>query len=269
MKRVSIEFNENKTLATVKLTRADKHNGVDWQMLKDVKAAQKTLAKSKDLRAVVLCGDGPSFCAGLDVKSVMSNPKIGAWMYANLWLPFRNIFQTWSVGWRELPVPVIAVIHGNTFGAGLQLALGADIRVAAPDSKISLMEAKWGLVPDMGGCALLRELIPLDKAKEITFTGRVMSAQDALEMGLVSYLDADPMSKAYALIHEMLERSPDSLAAGKFMLQNIWGLDEGEHLTQERRWQRRVLGFKNQRLSIAKNSGKGKEVQFARRQIKA
>lgn len=268
MKRVRIEFNENKSVATVTLTRGDKHNGVDWQMMKDMKAAQKELAKNGSVRAVILCGEGPSFCAGLDVQSVVSSPSTAALLYANLWLPFRNIFQTWSMGWRELGIPVIAVIHGNCFGAGLQLALGADIRVTAPGAKISLMEAKWGLVPDMGGGALLRELLPLDKAKELTMTGRVLSSDQALEYGLVTHVEEDPMAKAHALIKELLERSPDSVAAAKFMLQRIFGLDEGDHLTQERRWQRRVLGFKNQRLSIKKHSGKGSPVTFAKRQIR-
>lgn len=269
MDRISLHFNADQSVATVALNRPDKHNGVDWPMLKDMRTVQKHLLKHPTLRAVVLKGEGPSFCAGLDVKSVMSNPKTAVVMYANLWLPMRNIFQSWSVGWRELGVPVVAQIHGNCFGAGLQLALGADIRVCTPDSKLSILEAKWGLVPDMGGGALLRELLPLDVAKELTMTGRVLDGPQAQAQGLVTHVSEDPAAKVQALLDEILTRSPDSVAASKFMLQRIWGIDEGEHLTQERRWQRRVLGFKNQRISVVRNSKPGEKMPaFAKRQIR-
>lgn len=151
MKRLIFDLNSDQTVATVTLNRPEKHNGVDWLMLKEVRVAQKRLKKIKSLRAVVLNANGPSFCAGLDFKSVLSDPKTAAVMYANLWMPFTNIFQTWSVAWRDLGVPVIAQVQGNCFGAGMQLALGADIRIVKPDAKLSLMEAKWGLIPDMGG----------------------------------------------------------------------------------------------------------------------
>ena len=267
MDRVNLQFNSDNTVATVALNRPEKHNGVDWPMLKEVRKVQQQLARHKTLRAVILKGEGPSFCAGLDVKSVMSNPKTGLIMYANLWLPMRNIFQTWSMGWRDLGVPVIAQIHGNCFGAGIQYAMGADIRVCTPDSQLSILEAKWGLVPDMGGAALVRELLPVDVAKELTMTGRVLSGLQAKELGLVTHVVENPEEKVQALVQEMLTRSPDSVAASKFMLQRIFGIDEAAHLTQERRWQRRVLGFKNQRISVVKNS-KQPTMPFAKRQIR-
>lgn len=267
MDRVNLQFNSDNTVATVALNRPEKHNGVDWPMLKEVRKVQQQLARHKTLRAVILKGEGPSFCAGLDVKSVMSNPKTGLIMYANLWLPMRNIFQTWSMGWRDLGVPVIAQIHGNCFGAGIQYAMGADIRVCTPDSQLSILEAKWGLVPDMGGAALVRELLPVDVAKELTMTGRVLSGLQAKELGLVTHVVENPEEKVQALVQEILTRSPDSVAASKFMLQRIFGIDEAAHLTQERRWQRRVLGFKNQRISVVKNS-KQPTMPFAKRQIR-
>lgn len=267
MDRVNLQFNSDNTVATVALNRPEKHNGVDWPMLKEVRKVQQQLARHKTLRAVVLKGEGPSFCAGLDVKSVMSNPKTAVVMYANLWLPMRNIFQTWSMGWRDLGVPVIAQIHGNCFGAGIQYAMGADIRVCTPDAQLSILEAKWGLVPDMGGAALVRELLPVDVAKELTMTGRVLSGLQAKELGLVTHVVENPEEKVQALVEEMLTRSPDSVAASKFMLQRIFGIDEAAHLTQERRWQRRVLGFKNQRISVVKNS-KQPTMPFAKRQIR-
>ena len=150
---------------------------------------------------------------------------------------------------------------------GIQYAMGADIRVCTPDSQLSILEAKWGLVPDMGGAALVRELLPVDVAKELTMTGRVLSGLQAKELGLVTHVVENPEEKVQALVEEMLTRSPDSVAASKFMLQRIFGIDEAAHLTQERRWQRRVLGFKNQRISVVKNS-KQPTMPFAKRQIR-
>ena len=166
--RVRVEMHG--TVARVTLTRADKHNGMDMAMLEAVRAAARRLKKDRRVRAVVLHGDGPSFCAGLDVKSVFGSKRAAAKGFAALWSPVRNRFQDWSMAWREVPVPVIACVHGNCFGAGIQLALGADIRIATPDAKISVMESKWGLIPDMGGAALLRELVPLDVAKDHSFS---------------------------------------------------------------------------------------------------
>ena len=168
------------------------------------------------------------------------------------------------MGWRDMGVPVIAEIHGNCFGAGMQLALGADIRIARPDAKFSLMEAKWGLIPDMGGGALLRELLPVDVAKELVMTGRVVSGEQAKALGLISHVADNPSEHTQRLLAEILERSPDSVAASKHMMQNIFGLDADAHLTQERRWQRRLMGFKNQRLSVAKHSVKDKVVAFVK-----
>ena len=138
-------------------------------------------------------------------------------MYPQLFWPIRNQFQRWSMGFRELGVPVIAAIHGNCFGAGLQLALGADMRISTPDARLSVLESKWGLVPDMGGPTLLRELVRVDVAKELTFTGRVLSGEQALRLGLVSHLDSDPLARARLLAEEISARSPDAVAAGKFL----------------------------------------------------
>lgn len=244
------------TVAYVTLNRADKHNGMDMEMLKAVIAAQKQVRKLKDIRAVIIHGDGPSFCAGLDFKSVLGQPVKALTSYLQLWWPFRNNFQTWSIGWREVPVPVIAVMHGNCFGAGLQLGLGADIRICTPDAKLSMMEAKWGLVPDMGGVALMRELMPIDVAKEITMTGRVINGVDAKALGLVTHVSDDPLTHAKNLVDEISVRSPDAVGAGKFLLQEAWRALDGAALRAERLWQRRVMGTKNQRISVERNQKK-------------
>ena len=111
-------------IAYVRLNRPEKHNGVDFPMLRAMLRAQRSLKRRRDIRAVILQGEGPSFCAGLDFKSVLARPLSAGWMALQLWLPWRNLFQRWSVGWRDVGVPVIAVVHGNCFGAGFQLALG-------------------------------------------------------------------------------------------------------------------------------------------------
>lgn len=254
------------SLAYVTLARPDKHNGMDLDMLKGVLRAQKRVRRLKGLRAVILQGEGPSFCAGLDFKSVLGQPARAALAMAQLWLPFRNDFQRWSMGWRELPVPVIALVHGNCFGAGLQLALGADIRICTPDARLSMMEAKWGLVPDMGGIALMRELMPLDAAKEITFTGRILSGNEARALGLVSHVSREPLAHALAIVEEIATRSPDAVGAGKFLLQRAWRNSERAALRLERLWQRRLMGNPNQRISVQRNQQK-QDIPFEERSV--
>ncbi|HKY93149.1 MAG TPA: crotonase/enoyl-CoA hydratase family protein, partial [Nevskiaceae bacterium] len=243
-------------IAEVRLDRPDKHNGMDFAMLEAVNAASKALKRRRDIRAVILHGEGPSFCAGLDFKTVMSKPVKAAVGYSWLWWPTRNDFQSWSMAWREVGAPVIAAVHGNCFGAGIQLALGADIRIATPDAKLSVMESKWGLVPDMGGAALLREVVPIDVAKELTFSGRVVSGLEGLRLGLVTHVDDDPLARARTLAAEFATRSPDAVAAAKFLLQEAWNAAEGEALSSERRWQRRVMLGANQRVAVKNNLGK-------------
>jgi len=235
------------------LTRGDRHNGMDLRMLDGVRIAARRLRRDRQVRAVILAGEGPSFCAGLDVKSVLGTPGVRLMAIAALFSPVRNRFQDWSLGWRDVPAPVIAAIHGNCFGAGLQLALGADIRIATPDARISIMEAKWGLVPDMGGTVLLRELVPIDVAKELTMTGRMLTGVEAHALGLVTHLDADPLSCAGMLAAEIVTRSPDSVAASKFLLQEAWTRGTSGALAAERKWQRRVIGRRNQRIAVRRN----------------
>jgi enoyl-CoA hydratase/carnithine racemase len=157
------------------------------------------------------------------------------------------------MAWRELPVPVVAAIHGNCFGAGLQLALGADIRIATADAQVSVMESKWGLVPDMGGTALLRELVGLDVAKELTMTGRILTGAQAHALGLVTHVSADPVAHARRLAGEIATRSPDAVAAAKMLLQESWNGGGRAALRAERKWQRRIFGGTNQRIAVKRN----------------
>ena len=251
-------------VARVTLVRGDRHNGMDFPMLAAVIDAQKQVRRMRALRAVILHGEGPSFCAGLDFKTAFAQPLRAGWMYTQLWWPFRNDFQQWSLGWRDIGVPVIACVHGNCFGAGLQLALGADFRLCTPDAQLSLMEAKWGLVPDMGGAVLLPELLPIDVAKELTLTGRVISGSEAKALNLVTRLHADPLAAAQTLADEIATRSPDAVAAGKHLLQATWN-SAGYHA--ERVWQRRLMGFANFRIAIARNR-KQQEIPFRPRRTR-
>ncbi|WP_028079689.1 crotonase/enoyl-CoA hydratase family protein [Solimonas soli] len=243
-------------IADVVMIRTDRHNGMDEPMLKAMLAAQRALRRRRDVRAAIVRGDGPSFCAGLDVKAMLGKPSIAARLYLQLWLPFRNAFQRFGLGWRDMPFPVIAAVHGNCFGAGMQLALAADIRIARGDAALSIMEGKWGLVPDMGGIALLRELLPIDIARELTYTARVLRGSEAQALGLVTHLADDPVAAARTLAAEFATRSPDALAAGKFLLQGGWSVSESRTLALERRWQRRIIGKTNQRIAAARNQGR-------------
>lgn len=258
-------------LAQVRLSRPDKHNGMDFPMLRAVIDACRSLRRDRGIRVAILSGEGPSFCAGLDFKSVLARPVSAAAGFAKLWKPTRNDFQAWSMAWRELPFPVIAAVHGNCFGAGIQLAMGADIRIATPDAKLSVMESKWGLVPDMGGAALLRELVPIDVAKELCFTGRVLSGTDAHRLGLVTHVDAHPLAAAEKLASEIVTRSPDAVAAGKFLLQQAWHDDEADALSFERQWQRRLMGRANQRIAVKNNlsrEGQGQPTPYRPRSVR-
>ena len=267
MKNQNVLIEIEDGVAQVQLNRPDKHNGMDFDMLDAVIAAAHGLRNKRDLRAVILSGVGPSFCAGLDFKTVLGNPKRAALGYAQLWLPYVNKFQRWSLAWRELGVPVIAAVHGNCFGAGIQLALGADIRIATADARLSIMESKWGLVPDMGGAVLLRELLPIDVAKELIFSGRIISGADAKALGLVTHVVDDPLLKARELAAEFATRSPDALAAGKFLLQEAWLADETDAAAAERHWQRVLMAKQNQRISVERNMKKSAR-PFAPRKVR-
>ncbi len=244
-------------VALVCLTRGERHNGMDLRMLDAVRRAARHLRRDRHVRSVILHGEGPSFCAGLDVKSVLGKPAAAALAVASLLSPTRNRFQDWSMAWRDVAAPVIAAIHGNCFGAGLQLALGADIRLATPDARLSVMEVKWGLVPDMGGAALLRELVSIDVAKELAMTGRILTGTQAHALKLVTHVTETPLEMARALAAEIAGRSPDAVAAAKFLLQESWHAAEPDALAAERKWQRRMLATKNQRIAVRRKAPRG------------
>src|SRR3954449_9237236 len=201
-------------VATVTLQRPDKHNALDRAMFEGIAAASEEVGRTPGVRAVVLHGDGPSFCSGLDIASILADGPSGFEFLDDRSGPRNaNLAQRVATDWLDLPFPVIAAIHGNCFGGGLQIALGADIRIAAPDAKLSVMEARWGLVPDMGITQSLPRLVGLDVAKELTFTARRISGEEAAAIGLVTRVADDPLAAARELAAEIANRSPDAVRA--------------------------------------------------------
>ena len=254
-------------LAEVILNRADKHNGVDWLMLKALLEAAERLRKDQDVRGVILRGDGPSFCAGLDFGSFTKTPARMAQGFLQPGKRGANLFQDVCLRWRRVGAPVIAAIHGNCFGAGLQLALGCDFRFATPDAQLSILEAKWGLIPDMSLTVTLPELMPMDKAKELTMTGRIIPATEAASLNLITRTADDPVAEARALLEQITTRSPDSTAATKALFHKAWMAEEDDALAYERRYQRKLLGGKNQKIAMQRNFKK-QDIPFVPRKFK-
>jgi len=231
-------------LVEVQLNRADKRNALSFDLLRQIFQAGRSLRRRRDVRAVLLTGAGSSFCAGIDLVD-LRNPKNKMTALMALLSPRANMFQKVFLCWRDLPFPVIAVLHGHCLGAGMQLALGADFRVATPDCQLSIMEAKWGLLPDMGASVTLRGLVGLDRAKELTMTARILSGSEAHQLGLVSHVSEQPYQRAVQLVEEISQRSPDSVAGIKQLFNAMISKSEYRTLALERKWQLRLLRGKN------------------------
>jgi enoyl-CoA hydratase/carnithine racemase len=215
-----------------------------------VKAAEQ-LAGDASVRAVVLHGEGKSFCSGLDVASFMSGEGGTGVLLARDEDRLANFAQRVTYDWSLVPAPVIAAIHGNCFGGGLQIALGADIRIAAPDAKLSIMEIKWGLVPDMGITQTLPRLVPIDVAKELTFSGRIVSGSEGLELGLVTRTADDPLSAAMSLAEEIAQKSPEAVRAAKRLYDEAWtSNDTAAALVLESELQTGLIGKPNQIAAV-------------------
>ncbi len=246
--RVSIDLSEG--VAGVRLVRADKHNALDWPMFQALDAATDQLADRNDVRAVVLSGAGPSFCSGLDFPSFMAGDIGVDEMIADVPGEVANIAQRVAYDWQRLPMPVIAALHGNCLGGGAQIALGADIRIAAPDLKLCVMEIRYGLIPDMGISQVLPALVPLDVAKEIVFTGRTIGADEALALGLVTRLAEDPVAEAKALASEIAAKSPHAIRSGKRLLNSAFTGRSEDALKLEAELQRGLVGSPNQIAAV-------------------
>lgn len=252
--RIRIEFESG--LARVCLNRPEKRNALDFEMFQSIAGAQKQLRGQRGLRAVILCGEGEDFCSGLDVKSMMSDRRAMVRLLWK-WLPWRaNLAQQASVGWRRLRVPVIAAIQGHCWGGGLQIALGADFRIIHPEASLSIMEGKWGLIPDMGGTLALRELMRRDQAMRFAMTAETFDAGTALEIGLVSEINPEPLHGAVQLAGLLMERSPDTVAAVKRLYRKSWTGGPGLALARETFYQWRILAGVNQGIAVRRAQGK-------------
>ena len=250
--RVSIAIDDD-GVADVRLNRPDKLNACDLEMIEALGAAGSELAKNRSLRAVVLSGEGRAFCAGLDVSLFSGSEKSVDELLEHDTESPANFVQRAAWAWAELPVPVIAAIHGVAFGAGFQVALAADIRCVAPDAKLSAMEIKWGLIPDMTGAVSLRRLVGVDVAKELIFTGRIVSGAEARELGLATHVGETPKDEARELARDMARRSPDAVRAAKRLLGEGDELPIRDRLELEARLQRTLIGRPNQIEAIRAN----------------
>lgn len=261
--KVSIENG----IAMVTLNRPEKYNGLDMPMFRAITAAARSLRKDRSVRAVILSGAGEAFCSGLDVKTVSRNPVNFIRLLFKPGRRISNLAQDVGYLWRDLPAPVIAVTHGYCFGGGFQIALGADFRFSTADCEFSIMESKWGLIPDMSLAVTLRELIAIDLAKELTMTARRFNGTEAHEMGLVSRVCDDPMAEALGFARELAERSPDAVAASKLLFNRTWNATDRDALDWETRLQKKLLGRTNQRIAIARNSGEPDKPFLDRRNL--
>lgn len=256
--RVSVTITDG--VADVRLVRADKMNALDAAMFEALVSTTERLATEKGVRVVVLSGEGKAFCAGLDMGRFAAMKESGG-----NGIPggeFRDLTKrthgqanapqqaVW--GWRMLPVPVIAAVHGVAFGGGCQLALGADIRLMAPDARMSIMEIKWGLVPDMAGTPILATLLRNDVLRELTYTGRVVDAQEAVSLGLATRIVDDPYQAALAMAREIAGKNPDAIRAAKRMMNSL-SVDPGPALLAESVEQQKLIGSPNQTEAVRAN----------------
>ncbi|WP_371186614.1 crotonase/enoyl-CoA hydratase family protein [Thalassotalea maritima] len=244
------------TIAFVTLNRPDKLNALNMPMFKQLDSTIKSLRKNRQVRAVIVSGSGASFCSGLDIKAIMNSPSNVIRLLFK-WLPWQaNLAQRVSYGWRQLPVPVIFAIHGHCYGGGLQIALGGDYRIASSDAHFSIMEGKWGLIPDMAGNAPLSELMPYDQALKLAMTADVIDAKQARSFNLISEVANNPLQQAIDLAKRLIERSPDTVAANKRLYRRCWHSGKGRWLMLESIYQIKNMLGKNMKIAIKRQQQK-------------
>jgi enoyl-CoA hydratase/carnithine racemase len=241
-------------VAEVRLNRPEKHNALDMQMFDDLAASGARLAAEPSVRAVVLTGAGENFCAGIDL-SIFSDPAdaIDPASMAPQEGSLANRFQRAAFAWREVPVPVICAIHGVAFGGGAQIALGADLRYAAPNAKMSIMEIRWGLIPDLAISVTASNLVREDVLRELAYTGRVVGGTEAMALGLVTAVHDDPLQAARDTAKLIASRSPDAIRAMKTLFNERRDLDAGRSLSLEAKLQSGIIGQPNQVEAVRAN----------------
>ena len=246
--RVSIDLDGH--VAEVRLGRPEKHNALDYAMFEAISAAIDELAANRSVRAVVLHGEGPSFCSGLDFQSFLAEGRPIDDMLSRRDGEIANLAQRVAYGWQTLPAPVIAAVHGNCIGGGAQIALAADIRLIAPGTRFSIREAHFGLIPDMGLTRSLPRLVRADVARELVYTARMVDGEEAVRIGLATRLAEDPLADARELAGEIAARSPDATRRAKRLLEEGWPMGAAESLALEEELQRELLGSPNQMKAV-------------------
>ncbi|WP_251360061.1 crotonase/enoyl-CoA hydratase family protein [Kangiella sp. TOML190] len=242
-------------IARVELNRTEKRNAVDYEMFLALRTAQRKIAKQQGIRLVIISAQGQDFCSGLDVKSVMADKKAVVRLMWK-WLPGNaNLVQQVSIGWRRLKMPVIAIIQGRCWGAGLQIALGADYRIAHTESSFAIMESKWGLIPDMAGNISLRDIMNKDQALRLAMSAEEIAANKALELGLISEVVSDLNLAANSFADKLLERSPDAVATVKQLYHRRWQSSPRRWLASETWAQWRMIFSKNQSIAVKRQQG--------------
>ncbi len=261
--RVSIDLKDG--VADVRLIRADKMNALDEAMFDALIEAAAQLAQMKGLRAVVLSGEGRAFCAGLDMGRMEAMKNQGEALAGLRDLTARshgpaNRPQWAAWAWRELPVPVIAAVHGVAFGGGFQVALGADMRFSTADCRFSVMEIRWGLVPDVAGTQLMRHLAREDVVRDLTYSGRIFNGVEAKEYGFVTRVCADPRAEALDYAREIANKNPDAIRAAKRLLNLAVATDARTGLMAESKEQVRLIGSPNQIEAVRAEMARRKPV---------
>jgi enoyl-CoA hydratase/carnithine racemase len=256
---VKISVDAKAHIADVVLNRADKLNALDINMFSALGEAADSIASDNSVRAVVLRGAGGNFCAGIDL-SVLTDSSLDfqSALASPLDPSAANLFQRAAYAWRELPIPVVCAVEGVAFGAGLQIALGADIRYAAPDARLSIMEAKWGLIPDMGISTTLRNLVAPDRVKELSWSARILDSEEARSFGLVTAVTDDPVRAARQLCIECAAKSPEAIRGIKTLVNQAWQISEADSLALEARLQSEIIGSPNQLAAVNANLRKSK-----------
>jgi enoyl-CoA hydratase/carnithine racemase len=251
-----VQLTIDNAVATVRMSRPEKRNALDADMFDGLIRTGEHIITDNSIRAVVLHGEGKAFCAGLDFPSFLGSPDLMEKLLARGEESPANMAQRAAWVWQEVEVPVIAAVHGFAFGGGLQIALGADLRYVTADAQFSVMEIKWGLIPDMSITQTLLELVPIDVAKELTFTGRILSGAEAVELGLATKVSDDPLADALETAKLIATKSPHAIRAGKALLRDAPGMSRADALELETTLQVTLLGSPNQTEAVQANMAK-------------
>lgn len=246
----TLQVSVTENILTLTLNRPQKKNAMSFAMMHELLAVALRVRKDKKLRAVIINGVENTFCAGIDLGD-LNQPKNQAYALWELLKPKQSLFQRVCLVWRDLPIPVIAVLEGHCIGAGLQLALACDIRISHPDCQLSIMEAKWGLVADMGLTQSALGVVRADILKELAMTARIINADEGQQLGLISHCSASPLAQAQTLAAEIAERSPDAVLASKRMV-NAMYQQSALTLYQEKIWQVKLMLGRNRKLALSK-----------------